>query len=159
MNTLTAWESWRRAQPQGFGQYQFYLFGWRTLSRFWHKFLFVWQIADAIITVIFILLALVLTIWGLKSPYSKKKFDVSKQFRKRHHKLAAIPIGAAIMLLFFWPLIVWAELIVARNHIDSATDWVAVGLFIAQVASMFVPSLPFVYSEEQTTATRHRSRV
>jgi len=94
------------------------------------------------------LLALALAIWGLKFSYAKKDFDVSKRFNKRHHKFAAIPIGAAIMLLFSWPLIVWAELIVARNHIDSETDWVAVGLFIAQVASMFVPSLPCVYSED-----------
>ena len=148
MNTRTAWVSWRKVQPEGFGKYQFYLFGWRTLSRFWHKFLFLWQIADAIITIIFMLLALALAIWGLKFSYAEKDFDMSKRFNKRHHKFAAIPIGAAIMLLFSWPLIVWAELIVARNHIDSETDWVAVGLFIAQVASMFVPSLPCVYSED-----------
>ncbi|KAJ3490263.1 hypothetical protein NLG97_g5813 [Lecanicillium saksenae] len=51
-----------------------------------------------------------------------------------------IILGAAGMLLFGWPVIMWTELIVARNHIHSDTDWVAVWLFVAQVVTMVIPS-------------------
>lgn len=52
----------------------------------------------------------------------------------------AIPLGAILMLIFAWPLILWVELIVQRNHIVSETDMVAVWLFVAQVGTMLIPS-------------------
>jgi len=43
------------------------------------------------------------------------------------------------VLSFIWPLIMWVELIFARNHIQSDTDMVAVWLFVAQVILMLIP--------------------
>ena len=53
--------------------------------------------------------------------------------------LAAIPLGAVVMLLFSWPNIMWTELVVASNHIESPTDRVAVWLFVAQAVAMIIP--------------------
>lgn len=44
------------------------------------------------------------------------------------------------MLLFCWPLILWTELIVQRNRIESETDMIAVWLFVAQCVAMLAPS-------------------
>lgn len=40
LNTIAAWVSWATNQPEGFGEYQFFFFGWRTLSHGWHIFFF-----------------------------------------------------------------------------------------------------------------------
>jgi hypothetical protein len=51
-----------------------------------------------------------------------------------------IPVGAAAALLVGWPLILWTELIVARNKIESDTDMISVWLFIAQAGAMLMPA-------------------
>jgi hypothetical protein len=55
----------------------------------------------------------------------------------------AIPLGAVLVLLVAWPLIMWTELIVIRDHIKSETDMVSVWLFFAQVLSMMIPPFSF----------------
>ena len=47
--------------------------------------------------------------------------------------------GAAAVILFLWPEILWMELIIAHYHIESATDWIAVWLFVARVGALIVP--------------------
>lgn len=42
------------------------------------------------------------------------------------------------------PLILWTDFIFARNHIESATDWIAVWFFVAQVGALLIP-LEFVF--------------
>ena len=135
LNNATAWESWITDQPQGFGQYEFLFFGWQTLSPGWHKFIMVWNISDTLQLLTFAILAIVLSVGAA----SVDKDNVWTQWFMRY---PAIPLGAICMLLFAWPLILWVELIYARNHIQSDTDLVAVWLFIAQVVLMLIP-LPF----------------
>jgi hypothetical protein len=134
LNNVAAWVSWATNQAEGFGHYRFYFFGWRTLSPAWHKFFLVWQISDSLEALGFAVFAIA---WAIRvvdapQPGGKKIFW--------WYRYPAIPVGAAAMLIFGWPLILWTELVVSGNHIESATDWVAVGLFVAQAASMLVPS-------------------
>ncbi|KAL4769838.1 hypothetical protein BDW60DRAFT_209719 [Aspergillus nidulans var. acristatus] len=49
LNTVCAWISWATNQPEGFGEYQFFFFGWRTLSHGWHIFTLLWRIGDSIL--------------------------------------------------------------------------------------------------------------
>ncbi|KAJ2977538.1 hypothetical protein NQ176_g4315 [Zarea fungicola] len=68
----------------------------------------------------------------------------------------AIIVGAAIMLVLGWPVIMWTELIVARNHIHSDTDMIAVWLFVAQVVAMVVPSCGTTFSCFRWAARREK---
>jgi hypothetical protein len=45
------------------------------------------------------------------------------------------------VLFFAWELILWVELIISRNHIESPTDMIAVWLFIAQIVTMVLPGI------------------
>jgi len=130
LNTVAAWTSWATNQLEGFGVYQFFFFGWRTFSPGWHKFILVWQIFDSIVafSCLFAAIGIATAVVNLdeKPPW--------------YLKYSAIPIGAVAMLLGGWPLILWTELLVARNHIESATDMIAVWLFVAQVGAMLIPS-------------------
>ncbi|QPH05018.1 hypothetical protein C2857_002465 [Epichloe festucae Fl1] len=56
------------------------------------------------------------------------------------YKYPAILAGAAVMMVVGWPLILWTEMIVQRNHVESDTDIVAIWLFVAQVVAMILPS-------------------
>jgi hypothetical protein len=47
LNSVAAWTSWATNQQEGFGVYEFYFFGWRTLSPGWHTFFLLWQIGDS----------------------------------------------------------------------------------------------------------------
>ncbi|KAH0563226.1 hypothetical protein GP486_002212 [Trichoglossum hirsutum] len=132
LNTVAAWISWATNQQEGFGVYQFFFFGWRTLSPGWHKFILVWQISDSILAFICLSAAIALSI-GMADDDLDGKIPWYSRY-------PAIPIGAAAMLLIGWPLILWVELIVARNHIESATDMIAVWIFVAQVGTMLIPS-------------------
>jgi len=135
LNSAAAWTSWITNQPEGFGTYQFFFFGWRTLSPGWHKFFLLWQIGDTMAAVAFTMSAILVSITVAKR--AKKPLWWSKY--------AAIIPGAVLTLVIGWPLILWTELIVSRNHIESDTDMVAVYLFIAQVVAMLVPSCsPFL---------------
>ena len=37
LNNVASWTSWATNQTEGFGVYQFFFFGWRTLNPSWHK--------------------------------------------------------------------------------------------------------------------------
>jgi hypothetical protein len=45
-NTVAAWTSWATNMTEGYNVYQFFFFGWRTLTPGWHKFFLLWQIGD-----------------------------------------------------------------------------------------------------------------
>ena len=132
LNNVAAWISWTTNQPDGFGVYQFFFFGWRTLNSNWHIFMLLWQIFDTLLAVMMVILAFVFITLATEA------FE-GEDIPWWGSKYVMIPIGAAVILLAFWPLIVWTELIVARNQMESATDWVAVWLFVAQVGALLVP--------------------
>jgi hypothetical protein len=133
LNTVAAWTSWATNQQEGFGVYQFFFFGWRTLSPGWHTLILLWQIGDST-------LALSCLITAIGIPIAVATRDDDEELPWYLRKYPAIPIGAVVMLLLGWPLILWTELIVARNHIESATDMIAVWLFVAQVGALLIPS-------------------
>jgi len=130
LNAVAAWVSWATNQPEGYGVYQFFFYGWRTLSPRWHKFFLLWQIADSLISFSCLISAIFIPIQLLDA-------DEDPPWYARY---LTIPVGAAGMLLLGWPLILWTELIVSRNHIESATDMIAVWLFVAQVGAMLIPN-------------------
>jgi len=132
LNTVAAWISWATNQQDGFGVYQLFFFGWRTLSPGWHKFFLLWQIGDSI-------LALSCLIAAIGIPIAVATREDGKEV-PWYLRYPAIPLGAVVMLLVGWPLILWTELIVARNHIESDTDMIAVWLFVAQVGAMLIPT-------------------
>lgn len=134
-NTVTAWMSWATNQAEGYGVYQFFFFGWRTLSPGWHKFILVWQISDSIFALNCLILAIYLPI--KMSKYTQEEMDKIPWYLGKY---PLIPVGAAAALIVGWPLILWTELIVARNNIESDTDWVSVWLFIAQAGAMLLPA-------------------
>jgi hypothetical protein len=132
LNSVAAWTSWATNQQEGFGLYQFFFFGWRTLSPGWHKLILLWQIGDSLI-------AFGCFIAAIGIPVILATKDDYKNF-PWYLRYPAIPIGAVVMLLIGFPLILWTEFIVARNHIESATDMIAVWVFVAQVGAMLIPS-------------------
>lgn len=134
LNTISAWTSWATNQPDGFGVYQFYFFGWRTLSPGWHTFIMLWQIADSILAFFCVITALTVSI-----SVTRKEID-EEEIPWYLRKYPMIFLGSFAMLLGGWELILWAELIAARNHIESETDMVAVWLFVAQVVAMLIPN-------------------
>lgn len=130
LNTASAWISWETNMPEGFGIYQFFFFGWRTLSPGWHTFLLLWQIFDTITAVSLGIAGIVIAVnMALKAPDENSVII----------RYVAMPVGAAAALFVAWPLILWTELIIARNHVESPTDWIAVWLFIAQVVALVMP--------------------
>lgn len=133
LNTVSAWVSWATNQPEGYGEYQFFFFGWRTLSHGWHIFTLLWQIGDSILVLNTFILAVWLAAVGGIDPEPEKIPWYCGRY-------PAILLGTIAMLLFGWPLILWVELIVQRNHIVSETDMVAVWLFVAQVGLLMIPS-------------------
>jgi hypothetical protein len=137
LNNVTAWTSWATNQPEGYGEYQFFFFGWRTLDANWHKFFLVWQIFDSLeaLTMLTIAISLAIAVTGMED----EEFEEWSAWWMRY---PFIPLGAVVMLVLAWPLILWVELIVARNNIESATDYIAVWLFVAQVVAMLIP-MPF----------------
>lgn len=142
LNTTCAWTAWARNDPEGFGVYQFFFFGWRTLNPDWQKFILCWQISDSILA---FGAAITCIIGGLRIP---SHHDTIDERESRIKKIAtwrylAIPVGAAVVMLVAWPLIMWTELIIQRNHIESQTDWTAVWLFIAQVGTLFLPHVGY----------------
>ena len=48
LNNLSAWTSWVMDLPAGYGTYQFFFFGWRTLTPGWRTFFLLWQIGDTL---------------------------------------------------------------------------------------------------------------
>jgi hypothetical protein len=136
LNNVSGWIAWMSNQPEGFGVYRFFFFGWRTLTPGWHKFLMVWQIADTLESSIFAIIAITGAFYATMVARESDSADKPRWW----WRYPMIPIGAAIMLIVSWPLILWMELLVHGNHIESATDWIAVWLFIVQVVTMIVPT-------------------
>jgi hypothetical protein len=141
LNTVTAWTAWAIDQPEGYGVYQFFFFGWRTLSPGWHKFILLWQISDSILAFVAVLAAIIVSAL-LPTQMRKKAEDFFDKFPWYFRYPIAIFGGAFVMLFCFWPLILWTELIINRNHLESETDMIAVYLFIAQVVVTFLPPSP-----------------
>ena len=135
LNTVTAWVAWATLQTEGFGKWQFFFFGWRTLDEGWHKFFLLWQIFDS-------LSALGTVISAMYIAVASASTDKELEWFWRY---PMIPVGAVSVLITSWPLIMWTELIYARNNIQSETDWVPVYLFIAQVVAMLIPSCGFTF--------------
>lgn len=140
LNGVTAWISFLTNQPEGFGVYQFYFFGWRTLDHDWHTFFLVWQIFDTLEAVSLVILAITIPL-----AIASKSMEAEEELVPWWSTYPAVPAGAALVMLALWTLILWTELIVSRNQIESDTDWTAVWLFIAQVGAMLVPA-PSVFS-------------
>ena len=136
VNNAAAWASWMIDQPEGYGQYEFFFFGWRTLSPGWHKFILLWNISDTLELALMVVIAIGLSVTAADIA------DYADEWTRWFVRYLAIPLGAVCMLLYAWPLILWVELIYARNHVNSDTDMVAVWLFVAQVGLMLIP-LPF----------------
>ena len=132
LNTVAAWTSWATNQKEGFGVYQFFFYGWRTLGPHWHQFFLVWQIFDTLFVLAMVTLAIIIIIAIIRG-----EAEVSKP--AWYHRYVAILAGAFISPFVIGPLILWTELIVARNHTESATDWIAVWLFVAQVGALLIP--------------------
>lgn len=137
LNSVAAWTAWATNMHDGFGEYQFFFFGWRTLTKGWHTFILLWQISDSMLAFVCIVAALAIpvTLIGMD--------DKNIPWWVRY---PAMPLGAAVMLFIGWPLILWTELIVQKNHIESETDWIAVWLFVAQVGTMVIPSCGLSFS-------------
>lgn len=150
-NTVIAWKAWAICQRDGFGEYEFFFFGWRTLSDGWHKFFLVWQIGDSIfaLNTVFLALAIPIALKAYRDDEGKEERPDSILAGLRNIanlKYPAIPVGAALMLIATWPLILWVELIVKRNHIESPTDWNSVYLFIVQAALLIPPNFGGYFS-------------
>jgi len=134
LNEVAAWTSWATNQPQGFGVYQFFFFGWRTLTPGWHTFMLLWQIGDTFLHIVSITFAFAIV------SYCAGDHEEEEELMKSYvRRLPAILIGSGVVLFFGWPLILWTELIINRNHIESDTDMISVYLFIVQVVLMFMP--------------------
>ena len=134
LNTVAAWTSWATNQREGFGEYQFFLGGWRTLDPHWHKFFLLWQIGDRIGVLLTTTLAIIAIITIATG--QAERFYTRPAWYKKY---TAIATGLASSPILVGPLIAWTELVVARNHIESATDWIAVWLFVAQVGALLIP--------------------
>lgn len=135
LNTVSAWTAWAVHQPQGYGVYRFFFFGWRTLSKGWRKYLFMlWQISDSVLALVGVIAAI-----GIGVGIAVKGDGLAKD-KKWWHTYAAVPLGTLAMLFVGWPLILWTELIIKKNKLESETDMVAVWLFVAQAVTMLVPS-------------------
>lgn len=132
LNTVSAWQAWAVHQPQGYGVYQFFFFGWRTIDEDWHKYFFLmWQIFDSITAFFSVIGAILFAILISREEKEKKV--------KWYSRYIAIPVGSIYVLLGAWPLIMWTELIIQRNQLVSETDMTAVWLFVAQVVTMLLP--------------------
>jgi hypothetical protein len=130
LNDVSVWTSWVTNMPEGFGEYRFFFFGWRTLGPGWHRFFQAGQVFSSIEILVIIFGAL-----SFMQPVNSRE-DAAERLTKRY---SMILVGAAGTLIAIWPLIMWTELIVAHNHIESATDYISVWLFIAQVVAMLIP--------------------
>jgi len=131
LNTITAWTSWATNLPEGYGIYQFFFFGWRTLTPGWHTFFCLWQVGDTFLAISSAIYAIVLSIGAM---------DINEDDDiPWYGRYLAIIYGPPAVLVFTWELIMWVELIVSRNDIESETDMVAVWLFVAQVVLVLMP--------------------
>ena len=146
VNAAVMWISWRVNQPDGFGTYEFFFFGWRTLTPDWHTFFLVWGIFDTFAAVGLAVGA----IFGGYQIASNYEDNGQSAWKKWLGTIKTIFVGAASAMLALWPLVLWIELIVGRNHVESETDWIAVWLFVAQVVTMTAPPLCSKWSQDNS---------
>ncbi|TEB21386.1 hypothetical protein FA13DRAFT_1741961 [Coprinellus micaceus] len=137
MNTITAWISLKTNLPEGDGVYQFFFFGWRTLTKKWRVLFLLWEISNTIESVI-MTIAVMYTALTTPGQYDEEATE-EKNFKVL--RATAIFWGSVVMLVIIWPCILWMELIVKRNNIVSETDMISVYLFVAQVGTMVLPAL------------------
>ncbi|TEB21389.1 hypothetical protein FA13DRAFT_1799919 [Coprinellus micaceus] len=138
MNTITAWIALKTNLPEGDGVYQFFFFGWRTLSKGWRRLMTMWQVFDTLTVVVAVIGSIVL---GVIIPLNVDEDDVDDSEFKTLRDTAIFWGSALVLVCLGWPLILWIELIVKRNNIVSETDMIAVYLFVAQVAAMILPGI------------------
>lgn len=131
LNNVVSWTSWSTSQVQGFGVYQFWFFGWRTLGPNWHRYFLIVQVIDTVSLFGSVIFAI--TVAFRTAAITK---DKAPAWWYRYQVIFAGGVG---VLLSIWPIMLWTELIVARNHIVSETDKTAVWLFIVQVVTMLAP--------------------
>jgi hypothetical protein len=99
LNNIAAWTAWASNQPQGYGEYKFFFYGWRTLTPGWHKFILVWQISDSIEAATCVLIAITLAIYS--ATFFKEQFDEDQV--PWWLRYPAIPLGAIAMLIVSVP--------------------------------------------------------
>lgn len=146
LNTICSWKSWAFNMPDGYGVYRFFFFGWRTLTPKWHKFMMVWQIADSMFAAGAVLAAIAIPIILGTADERPAWWNTYGRKLPWWSTYAMIVPGALLMLFLEFPLILWTELIVKKNHIKSETDEIAVILFGAQIAAMILPMLGSLFS-------------
>jgi len=127
-NTVAAWTSWATNMSEGYNIYEFFFFGWRRLTPGWHKFFLLWQINDTVLAIFCVVSAICLSIAVTRPGY--KPDDLLSWY-----------IRGFFMVLSAGFLIMWVELIIFRNHIESPTDMIAVWLFVAQIGTMVLPAI------------------
>jgi hypothetical protein len=143
LNNVVAWTSWSTAQVQGYGVYEFWFFGWRTLGPHWHRYLCVVQIIDT--------LALIGSAWAaivIAFRTAQLTKDAAPAWWYRYQVIFGGGIG---VLLSIWPIMMWMELTVRRNHIVSETDTTAVWLFVVQLVTMLAPPCFGCYERRHKT--------
>jgi len=140
-NTVAAWSSWASNMADGYNVYEFFFFGWRRLTPGWHKFFLLWQIGDTILAINCVVLAIAISIFVAK--IGTKPEEIPPWWTA----YTTYAVGSVAVLFIGWDLILWVELIVSRNHIESSTDMIAVWLFIAQIGTMLMPAI-FHYAKE-----------
>ncbi|KAK5048497.1 hypothetical protein LTR84_005587 [Exophiala bonariae] len=131
LNNAVAWVSWSTAQVQGYGVYEFWFVGWRTLSPHWHRWFLLIQLVDTLSLLGSVVFAVTI---AFRTAAATK--DKALVWWYRYQMVFAGGVG---VLLSIWPIILWTELIIARNHIMSDTDGTAVWLFVVQVVAMLAP--------------------
>ena len=132
LNNLSAWTIWVKDLPAGYGTYRFFFFGWRTLTPGWRKFILLWLIFDTFAALNAIYCVVVTTCFSIFREPEEEEPPWWYQY-------VAI-LCAPLTLILVWPLILWTELIVSRNHIESQTDMIAVWFLVAQVVALLLPS-------------------
>lgn len=138
VNNITTWTAYTTNLPEGYGVYQFFFFGWRTLTHKWRILFLLWGVADTLVTLSYISLSKFLADWA---PAASKGLKDDDEFRLAND--TSLIWGSIMGLIVSWPFILWTELIVQRNHVVSDTDWISVYLFIVQISLL---ALPIAYS-------------
>ncbi|KAF5330529.1 hypothetical protein D9619_005187 [Psilocybe cf. subviscida] len=136
INDISTWMAYLTNLTEGNGVYRFFFFGWRTLSPSWRKLFLVWAVFDSLATLIYICISLWLAAW---TPEASKDVEDDEDFGCWQD--TSLVWGSILGLVVSWPFVLWTELIIQRNHIVSATDWISVYLFIAQIALLAIPSI------------------
>lgn len=96
-----------------------------------------WQISDSGLALAGVVAAIVIVV---RLAFQEHVGDGFAKLVKWWYTYTAVPAGRLVMLFVSWPLILWTELIILRNELESETDIVAVWLFVAQAVTILLPS-------------------